>query len=348
MKSSVELVRSKMLLIMVVVVGTLGFSMGPVAKAAATPHVSVGLPGTPPVWAGVVAYVAKDEGYFKKFGVDVTIRPFASGAGAARAVAAGSVDASLSPAAPVVKMIANAAVPLVGIWGMEHPDWMLGTTTDRTSCKDLKGQAVGVDSVGGARWIQLIKVLHYCKMKPSEVQVVSLSSNVAQAMVAGTLSYGILHQSDVPVIEHQGHKKVHIVKTIQQISPDNEYLLWVTTPKVIRNNRQGLVRMLAAMIRATKFMHNPANYDAVAKIAIKNNISDANSMANAVAAIKDYDNLHFWPLDTAGMSPVRIKKTVAVQVKVGGIKKGSPVPTVSDIVTTDLWKAAWKLQANHS
>lgn len=314
---------------------------------AATPRVSIGLPGAPPVWAGVVAYVAQDEGYFHKFGVDVTIRPFSSGAGAARAVAAGSIDLALAPAAPVVKMVANGGVQLVGVWGMEHPDWLLGSTVDKTSCSDLKGHAVGVDSVGGARWIQLIKVLHFCHMTPRDVKVVSLSSGVAEAMVAGTLKYGVLHQSDVPVIQRQGHKHVYVVKTIREISPDNQYLILVTVPQVIRENRTGLVRFLAAMDAATRFMHKEANYQAVARIAMRHHISDADDMQDSVQALKDYEHMGFWPVGHSGLSRIRIEKTIKIQVKVGGIKRGSSIPSFSKLTDLSLWRDAKRLAARH-
>ena len=82
----------------------------------------------------------------------MTIRPFRSGVAAAKAVLSGAVDASLSPTAPVVRMVSNAGVPLVGLQGMEKPDWFLGSMDPtKNKCTDLKGQAVGVDSPRGRR-----------------------------------------------------------------------------------------------------------------------------------------------------------------------------------------------------
>ena len=39
------------------------------------------------------------------------------------------------------------------------PDWVLGTTDAGKTCKDMAGQAVGVDSIGGARSIALRSML---------------------------------------------------------------------------------------------------------------------------------------------------------------------------------------------
>src|SRR5499433_3599682 len=97
------------------------------SSGAAAEQLTFAVPGVPPVFSGLPALVAKEEGFFKKYGVDVDVRPFDSGAAAAQAVVAGNIDLSLSPTPVVVRMISNANVELVGIYGMEHPDWLLGS-----------------------------------------------------------------------------------------------------------------------------------------------------------------------------------------------------------------------------
>jgi len=51
----------------------------------------------PPVFSGLVAYVAKEEGFFKKHGVEVEVRPFDSGAAAAQAVVSGTSTCRCRP-----------------------------------------------------------------------------------------------------------------------------------------------------------------------------------------------------------------------------------------------------------
>src|SRR5262245_31310514 len=77
----------------VVVLLTLGW----LAPAGAAEKIVFALPAVPPVFAGVVALVAKDAGLFNKHGLDVDVKPFDSGAAAAQAVVAGNIDLSLSP-----------------------------------------------------------------------------------------------------------------------------------------------------------------------------------------------------------------------------------------------------------
>ncbi len=217
--------------------------------ALAADRVSMAVPGVPPVFSGLVAYVAKEEGFFKKHGVEVEVRPFDSGAAAAQAVVSGNIDLSLSPTPVIVRMVSNAGVDLVGIYGMANPDWLLASTQPGVKCADLKDQAVGVDSVGGARAVALAAFLHACGLKVDQVKLVSLSSNVGAAMIAGQIKVGVLHTDDVPVLEEQMGKKLSIVSTFHEVAPVSHYNLIVSTRKSLEQKRPAYTRVLAALRR---------------------------------------------------------------------------------------------------
>src|SRR5262249_26997471 len=117
--------------------------------------VTIGLPGIPPVFSVTIAHVAEKQGFFKKHGVEVDIRPMDNGTAAARAGGSGDIDMSWAPAPPVINQVSNADVPLVAIYGMPNPDWVVGTTDANKTCKDMVGQDVGVDSINGARSVAL-------------------------------------------------------------------------------------------------------------------------------------------------------------------------------------------------
>src|SRR5260370_398725 len=137
--------------------------------------------GIPPIFAAVQLYVAEREGFFKKHGVDVEVRPFDTGTAAARAVLAGDIDISLSPTNLVINQISNAGANVVAIYGFPAPDWILASIDPgKTSCKDVAGQPVGVDAVGGARSIALRIMLIACPgPEIEEVHPVPLSPDTA-------------------------------------------------------------------------------------------------------------------------------------------------------------------------
>src|SRR2546425_8542626 len=221
--------------------------------AAAEQRLSFAVPGVPPVFGSVVVYVAKEEGFFKKHGVDVDVRPFDSGAAAAQAVVAGNPDVALSPTPVIVRMISNAGVNLVGIYGLEHPDWLLASTDPALGkCADVKGQAVGVDSVGGARSVALEQLIRPCGLKIDQVKLVALSTNAGAAMVAGQLKIGVLHLDDVPVLEEQTKRPLTVISSFKEVNQLSHYLILVATKDNLQKKRDAFVRMVAGLIDATK------------------------------------------------------------------------------------------------
>ena len=325
----------------------LGTTMGGLTAAAAD-KLSIAVPGVPPVFSTVMIYTAKHGGFYKKHGLDVTIRPFRSGVAAAKAVLSGAVDASLSPTAPVARMVSNAGVPLVGLQGLEKPDWFLGSMDPtKNKCSDLKGQAVGVDSPRGARWIQLQNMARACKLRPDrDIPTVNLSSNVGAAMVAGQLTFGVLHLDDIPVIERASGKKVTIVLEIEKTAPGTHYLMFVTHKKKLAAKRKLLVRALAAQIEAIEFMYDPANAAKVASYAK----ATKRSVADAITAVKTFTDFNYWPRGNDGLNKKRIAKTVKIQAIVGkktkgkgGIKPGKKPADFALLTDQSLWKDAMAL-----
>ena len=120
---------------------------------------------------------------------------------------------------------------------MAHPDWLLASTEPGVKCPGLKDQSIGVDAVGGARAVALAAFLHACGLKIDQVKLVSLSSNVGAAMIAGQVKIGVLHTDDVPVIEEQMGKKLTVVSSFEEVAPVSHYNLLVVTRKTLQQKR---------------------------------------------------------------------------------------------------------------
>src|SRR5579875_3898279 len=145
-------------------------------EAAEAPLV-FGMPGIPPVFLAVEPYVAQEQGFFKKYGVEVTLRPFDTGAAATRAVVAGDVDIAITPTPMAINLDSNAGAKLVGIYGLENPDWLVASTDPSIkSCKDLPGHPISVDTPGGARSIALRQMVGQC-VKFDSLEQVGLGSH---------------------------------------------------------------------------------------------------------------------------------------------------------------------------
>lgn len=294
------------------------------------------IPGVPPIFSAVIAYVAEKEGFFKKYGADVELRNFDSGTAGARAVVAGDADFAISPSPLIISQIANADVSLVAIYGFPNPDWAIGSTDEKKStCRDLAGQQVGVDTPGGARSIALKDMLVGCGMKIEDVEQVPLGSQTAAAMVAGQITFGVLHLDDVPEIESHG-KKVTIVTTLSKTVPTSHYLLGVARKDRLAAQRDAFVKMLAGLIEAGRFMSDPKNADAVAAIATVT----GRSQEIAKGALKRYLEIGFWAVADDGLEQKKLDAVTADLVKIGNIKPGKTPPSYARLVDRSVWRDA--------
>jgi len=87
---------------------TAASSAAPSGKAASRDdHITVGLPGIPPIFLDVRQYVAQDGGYYKHYGANVTLKQFITGVDALRAVNAGQIQAAWAPTPPALSLMAK-------------------------------------------------------------------------------------------------------------------------------------------------------------------------------------------------------------------------------------------------
>ncbi len=245
-------------------------------EAAAAERLSFAIPGVPPVFSGLVAVVAKEEGFFKKYGVEVDVRPFDSGAAAAQAVVAGNIDLSLA---------------------------------------------------------QLIRP---CGLKVEDVKLVSLSSNVGAAIIAGQVKFGVLHLDDVPVLEEQIGRPITVVSSFKDVSPLTHYNLIICTTDHLKQKRDAYVRALAGWIDATKYMLDPKNADRVAQIAT----ATGRSAKLSKEALSKLYRIEFWPAGHDGLAKANLEKVIAVEKEIGGIKPGKQPVNYDRLVDRSVWKDA--------
>lgn len=299
--------------------------------------VVIATPGIPPIFSVMIALVAEKQGFFKKHGANVEIRPFDNGTAAARAVVAGDIDLAWSPTPPVIVQISNADVPLVALYGMPNPDWVLGTTDAGKTCKDMVGQDVAVDSINGARSVALRSMLAAgCKeVKLEEVKQVALGSSPGPALLAGRLHFAVLHLDDLAEIEHQG-KKLNILLAMKNTNPTSHYLILVVRKDNLDKNRDAIVRTVAGMVEAARFMQDPKNADTVAEVAA---VTGHNKDVNK-AALKAYLDTDFWAAKDDGMPRNKIEAVAALMKKIGSIKPDKEAVSYDKFVDASVWKDA--------
>ena len=298
---------------------------------------TIGLPGIPPIFSVTIVHVAEKQGFFKKHGVEVDIRAMDNGTAAARAVVAGDIDMSWSPTPPVINQVSNAGVPLVAIYGMPNPDWVVGSTETGKTCKDMAGQDVGVDSINGARSVALRSmVAGGCKeIKFEDLKQVALGSAPGPAMLAGRLNYAVLHLDDLAEVQNQG-KKLNILLAMKNTNPTSHYLILVARKDKLAANRDAYVRALAGMVEAAHFMQDPNNAHAVAEIAA---VTGHDKAVNKLA-LQEFLKIDFWAAKDDGMPKAKIEAVAALMKKIGSIKPDKEPVSYEKFVDPTVWKDA--------
>jgi NitT/TauT family transport system substrate-binding protein len=310
--------------------------LGAAPALAQGKKVVLAIPGIPPIFSVTIAFVAEKQGFFKKHGATVEIRPFDNGTAAARAVVAGDIDLAWSPTPPVINQVSNANVPLVALYGMPNPDWVIGTTETGKTCKDLVGQDIGVDSINGARSVALRSMLTGCPgVKIEDTKQVALGSSPGPAMLAGRLQYAVLHLDDLAEIEAQG-KKLNILLAMKNTNPTSHYLIMVARKDNLAANRDAIVRTLAGMIEAAQFMQDPKNADAVAEAAA---VTGHNKEVNK-AALKAFLAIDFWAAKDDGLPRDKIEAVAKLMKKIGAINPDKEPVTYDQFVDGSVWKDA--------
>jgi NitT/TauT family transport system substrate-binding protein len=306
-------------------------------KAHKLTTITLGVPGIPPVFLGVMPYTALEQRYNTNYGHDVQIKGFTSGTDAVKAVQAGQIDLAWSPTPFAMTLIAKGT-PLVGIEGMDKVDWVVGSNSSGVqTCADLKGQNIGVDSIGGARYQALQAMLTKCNLTISDVKpVVFPGATAVQAMLAGQLHASVLHLDDLAEASSQG-TPIKTVVSIAQTDPFQHYDMLVGLRDNLASKRSAIVNFLKADIQTIRYMNNPKALNRVAGIGM----IVGHNLAVTKTALKEYLALHWWPLNRSGLGLAPITRTVFENVKLGNIPSGNP-PTWKELTDTSYWKAAYK------
>ena len=308
------------------------------SSGGSSASIVLGSPGVPPVISGLLPYIADKQGFYKKYGVNVTIKSFDTGTDATRAAATGQIDAAIMPPAQLITL-ASQGTPVVGIQGQEFPDWVVDSTDPSVnSCSALKGQTIGVDAIGGIRFIALQQMLKTCGLKIGDVHPIPFPGNAApQALINGQLKVSVLHLNEVYDVTGQGKALTTAIRMSTAV-PDTMYEMYGTTKTTLAKKREAFVRLVAAQIATIQWMDDPANADAVAQYATVT----GDPKDDLLKAMADYKKIDFWSADSAAMPQTNVENSIKGQIAAGNIT-AAKAPTYSDITDPSIFTDALSL-----
>ena len=215
--------------------------------------------------------IGVEKGIFQRHGIEITLLDFTGGAKIAQAMAAGSVDISLS-AGPDMQFVAKGA-PEIAVASITESPIFMGLCISKESpirtIDDLKGQQIGVASRGSLTW-WLIDELNRVKGwkgddrarqvvvgGSTQASLAALKTNEVAASLSATQT-GFL-------LEEQGDGRL-LADCSQYVGPFELFTTFASTA-VTQQNPDALRRFLAGWYETVDFMRK--NKDETVPLAAK-------------------------------------------------------------------------------
>ncbi len=227
---------------------------------------------------GVLVYVAEEQGYFKRNGLDVTIIGYGSGKACADALIDGEADISTSADNVLVSnSFEHAELRVLGtVATVEVIELVARKDKGITTPTDLKGKKIGVTKKSSAE-SDLGKFLLYNGLSIDDVELVDLKpSGIVKAVINGDVDAGVTWDPNVyDIKEELGDNAV------SRSVVESFYFVLITKEDWIKNNPAAAERFIKSVLEAEDY--------------IKDNSEDAKEF---VKDRFDYDSAYIdysWP-----------------------------------------------------
>jgi sulfonate transport system substrate-binding protein len=292
-----------------------------------------GVPVTPPNVVHIPPYVAKEMGYFNDLNIEVELVTFEGGTQTVRGSVAGGLDITGTSADPAIIAAARGAgTKVVGTYSHKLSQSML-VQGDIKSCKDLKDKKIGIQEVGAFSEVISRAVLASCGLTPKDVHYVPVSTKGrVPGLLSGQIDSAVLHV-DQALVAKKKKADLNILVNLWETLPKWLYAAYIAPEKEISSNRQLYVDVMAALIKANRFMYN--NKPKTVEIVTKYTQQDAEVVAQT------YDLLAgagAWPVND-GLPRDMVEWTIGKQVELGTIK-AEEKPSYEKLVDVSVIQAA--------
>ena len=220
-----------------------------------------------PVW------IAQEQGFFARHGVDASVVLFRGGTQAMQALIAGQVSVLVAAAAEALSAAAQGVdVVEIATVGPKLP-YSLVVRPEVQRVEDLRGRAVAVSGGGlSASRLGVIVALRYFGVDPARdgialVPIGSPSERLA-ALLAGNVYAAVL--DTVPYGRLAGQRGLRVLYDFSETDVPWVQTALHTTRRFLNANETKVEAVLKAMLEAYAFIHDQRNKAAVLDVIAKN------------------------------------------------------------------------------
>jgi NitT/TauT family transport system substrate-binding protein len=270
---------------------------------------------SPPDPACHFFYYARDNGFYREAGLEVSISGVTSATNATRAVVSGDADIGwVDGVSALQAREAGARIQCISGFAA-HLDYQIVGGKEIASLKDLEGKRFGVATIGGGTYIIPRLLIERAGGDPERVQWLASGNSAArvQAMIAGAIDATITTTTFMPRL--MNYARFHLIGDAGKDLPDMVYTWEIANEKAL-TSRAALAAFIAATARAVRWAS--INVDAAA--ALSTTLLPDASKNEITAGIRAYVARSFW--STSGEVPhSMVEFTVATLRRAGQLQK---------------------------
>ena len=212
-------------------------------------------------------YVAQDQGFFRRYGLDLTLVQTRNGPVGMAALSSGeSLMHWGSVSGANLGAIAEGA-DLVFVAGfINRLTGVFAANPKIKSPADLKGKSLGVNSLSGGTWIFTMLTLDHWGLSPErdKIQMRGLgdSSILSQALLAGNIDAAYLSYSFAKVVENKGFR---VLADLEKLPIAYQGTGIITRKSTLASSSAVLENVVRALLDGVAFIRNPENKSQVIK-----------------------------------------------------------------------------------
>jgi len=236
-----------------------------------------------------VLMVARDQGFFRKQGLDVELVYMPSAPVALSAMAHGDSQVNTGSASGAILGAMAGGLDLVFVAGLINKlTGVIVTGPNINSPADLKGKTIGVTSIGGGNWVFTMLALEHWKLDIKRdnitIRVIGSDAVRAQAIANGTIDATQLSAySLVTPLKRQGGR---VLADLPDLGVPYQGVTVFTRRSYLNQNPETVEKLLTAIVEAIAFIQEPAN-----KTAVLRSLSRGLRLAKPEDSAEGYDNV---------------------------------------------------------
>lgn len=216
--------------------------------------------------------VARDQGFFRKQGLDVELVYMPSAPVALASMAHGDSQVNTGSASGAILGAMAGGLDLVFVAGLINKlSGVIIAAPAINSPADLRGKTIGVTSIGGGNWVFTMLALEHWKLDLKRdnitIRVIGNDAVRAQAITNGTIDATQLSAySLVAPLKRQGAR---VLADLPDLGVPYQGVTVFTRRSYLNQNPELMEKLLTAVVEAIAFIQDPANKAAVMRILAK-------------------------------------------------------------------------------